>query len=66
MLTEPLTKAERDAAICRSYEFGYAQADIATAFGLSPSRIAQILDREGVDRRTPCIPALVWEGEPMT
>lgn len=59
-------KAERDAAICRSYEFGYAQADIARAFALSPSRIAQILNREGIDRRTPCIPPLAWDGEPMT
>lgn len=65
MLTEPPTKAERDAAICRSYENGYAQADIARAFKLSETRIGQILDREGIDRRTSCIPPLVWQGEAM-
>ncbi|BDW83721.1 hypothetical protein MACH24_31590 [Erythrobacter sp. Dej080120_24] len=59
------TKAERDTAICKAYEFGYAQADIARAFGLSSSRVGQILKAHAVSKRSDCIPALAWDGEPM-
>ncbi|WP_181815749.1 RNA polymerase sigma factor sigma-70 region 4 domain-containing protein [Alteripontixanthobacter maritimus] len=60
------TKTDRDANICRAYEIGYSQADIARAFGLSATRISQILKRDDVPIRSPCIPPLVWnDGDPM-
>ncbi|BDW81103.1 hypothetical protein MACH24_05410 [Erythrobacter sp. Dej080120_24] len=58
-------KAERDSAICKAYEFGYGQADIARAFGLSSTRVGQILKDHNVPKRTGCIPPLAWDGEPM-
>lgn len=58
--------AARDLAICRLYDLGYAQADIARAVALSSGRVRQILDRHNVPKRSACIPALVWEGWPET
>lgn len=59
------TMTDRDAAICRAYEFGYCGADIGRAFGLSGTRVGQILKKHEVRPRSPCILALVWDGEPM-
>lgn len=50
---------ERDQAICRAYDRGFMQADIARAFDLSSQRVRQILDKHQVPRRSPCIPALL-------
>jgi hypothetical protein len=58
--------AARDLGICRLYDLGYAQADIARAVALSSGRVRQILDRHNVPKRSACIPALVWEGWPET
>jgi hypothetical protein len=57
--------AERNSAICRAYEFGYCQADIAKAFGLSSTRIGQVLKAHDIPKRSGCIPPLVWDGRPM-
>lgn len=54
----------RDLAICHLYDLGYARADIARAVSMSSGRVRQVLDRHDVARRSPCIPALVWEGWP--
>lgn len=58
--------AARDLAICRLYDLGYAQADVARAVSLTSGRVRQILDRHDVPKRSACIPALVWEGWPET
>lgn len=60
-----LKMADRDAAIWRAYEFGYCATDIGRAFGLSDTRIRQILKKHDVRPRSPCIPPLAWDGEPM-
>lgn len=57
--------ALRDDAIGKAYQNGFCNADIARAFGLSPSRISQILMRDNVPKRSPCILPLKWEGELM-
>lgn len=54
----------RDLAICRLYDLSYAQANIARAVSLSSGRVRQVLDRHDVAKRSPCIPALVWDGWP--
>ena len=58
--------AALDLAICRLYDLGYAQADVARAVSLSSGRVRQILDRHDVPKRSACIPALVWEGWPKS
>lgn len=57
--------ADRNAAICRAYDAGYTQADIGRAFGLSTTRIGDILDDAGTPRRSPCLLALIWDGRPL-
>lgn len=54
----------RDLAICHLYSLGYAQADIARAVSLTSSRVRQVLDRHDIPKRSPCIPALIWDGWP--
>lgn len=58
--------AALDLAICRLYDLGYAQADVARAVSRSSGRVRQILDRHDVPKRSACIPALVWEGWPKS
>ncbi len=59
-----LSRADRDVAICRAYEFGFTYADVGRAFGLSGQRIRQILDKHSVPPRSTCIPPLVWFDHP--
>ena len=59
-----LSKLERDAAICRANRTGFQPVDIGRAFGLSGTRICQILKRDGVPPRTGCIPPLIWYDDP--
>jgi hypothetical protein len=59
-----LSKAERDAAICRAYGIGFCQADIARAFSISSTRVGQILKKHEVPPRSPCLPALIWYDDP--
>jgi len=44
--------AERDESICRFYSNGLTLRDIGSRFNLSPPRIRQILDANGIRRRT--------------
>lgn len=44
------TRAERDARICKLYERGYSQAEVAKKVKCSPRTVFSVLKREGVAR----------------
>jgi hypothetical protein len=56
---------DRDASICRAYETGFAIADVGQAFALSTSRVGRIVKKHALPSRSPCIPALIWDGQPL-
>ncbi len=57
----PLSQDERDAAIVRLKNIGWAQVDIATAFGLSEARVSHILaELRGASRSHTVSATEVW------